>query len=117
MTGYLYKTIFNPFYIEAYLLDTDDDNAGNNQFRFIVYLQSTSEYILIVTTQNQNTVGKYTVIVTGYITVHFSDEYLVGNYFQFYRLLPIFALPLNVFNCLITFEFELCAYKVDPGDV
>jgi hypothetical protein len=91
MTGYLYKTIFNPLYVEAYLLDTDDDNAGNNQFRFIVYLQSTSEYILVVTTQGQNTVGKYTVIVTGYITVNFSDEYVVGNYFQFYRLLPIFA--------------------------
>jgi hypothetical protein len=63
--GYLYQNYFNNTNVNLNLIISDNDSGGNNQFSFQYYLSSYFNYILVVTTSNNNTVGSYSVYVKG----------------------------------------------------
>ncbi|CAF3781097.1 unnamed protein product [Adineta steineri] len=63
--GCLYSDSVDPSYPSQNLISTDDDGAGNHQFRINATLQSTRTYVLIVTTFDANKMGVYTITVNG----------------------------------------------------
>ncbi|CAF1279456.1 unnamed protein product [Adineta ricciae] len=50
---------------------TDDDEGGNHQFLFDVHVQAKTTVTLVITTYTPNTVGVFSIIVTGPIPVQF----------------------------------------------
>ncbi len=63
--GYLYKDYFNPLNPTENLLSENDENCGNNQFKFVGDLQSTATYILVTTTYFSDETGKFVIIASG----------------------------------------------------
>jgi len=63
--GYLYSTSFTPQSPAYNLIAFDDDTASNNQFQITMSLQSTTNYILVVTTYAVDTTADITVLVSG----------------------------------------------------
>lgn len=63
--GYLYSTSFTPQSPAYNLIAFDDDTASNNQFQITMSLQSTTNYILVVTTYAVDTTANITVLVSG----------------------------------------------------
>ncbi|CAF4180393.1 unnamed protein product [Adineta steineri] len=63
--GCFYSDPVDPFYPSQNLITTDDDGAGNNQFRISAALQSTRTYVLIVTTYDVNIIGSFVITVSG----------------------------------------------------
>jgi hypothetical protein len=70
--GYLYENSFHSTNINSNLLISDNDSGGNYQFYFQYFLSSYSNYILVVTTFYNNTVGPYSVSVKGPSIVNFN---------------------------------------------
>jgi hypothetical protein len=63
--GYLYNDTFNPFKPSTNLLVRDDDRNGGYQFRLTICLRANTTYLLLVTTYYRNTVGPFSIIVSG----------------------------------------------------
>ncbi|CAF1581071.1 unnamed protein product, partial [Adineta steineri] len=63
--GCLYSDFVDPSYPSQNLISTDDDGAGNQQFRINATLQYGRTYVLIVTTFNTNKMGVYMITVNG----------------------------------------------------
>ena len=63
--GYLYENVFDPLYPSGNLIASNDDGGGNQQFRFSVHLFTESSYVLIVTTYRTNTIGSFSIRVSG----------------------------------------------------
>lgn len=63
--GYLYADSFSPSSPQTNLLVADDDSAGNRQFRLIYTLEPGKRYILVLTTYSENTIGAFSIKVTG----------------------------------------------------
>ena len=63
--GYLYNSSFSPSMPTANLLVSDDDSAGNLQFRLVGALQSTGVAVLVVTSYSSGITGSVTIIVNG----------------------------------------------------
>ncbi|CAF3781040.1 unnamed protein product [Adineta steineri] len=63
--GCFYSDPVDPSYPSQNLITTDDDGAGNNQFRISAALQSTRTYVLIVTTYDVNIIGSFVITVNG----------------------------------------------------
>ena len=71
--GYLYLKSFNPWNTAENLITGDDDKAGDMQFAIVHLLTSTSAYILVVTTSEQNVTGPFSVMAYGPKRVTFSS--------------------------------------------
>ena len=72
--GYLYNSTFHPMIPSQNLIDQNDDDAGNHQFKLVSFFQSAATYLLVVTTYYINTTGSFTLTVTGEGSVTFSDN-------------------------------------------
>jgi hypothetical protein len=63
--GYIYKDKFDPYNPFENLLSQNDEGCGNNQFKLITYLQSSTTYILVVTTYYAKRTGAFSIFVFG----------------------------------------------------
>ncbi|CAF3417109.1 unnamed protein product, partial [Rotaria sp. Silwood2] len=70
--GYMYNNSFVPPAPSQNLLVSNDDGAGNQQFRLYIWLDSASTYFLVVTTYDSSVTGQFTLIATGLASVTFS---------------------------------------------
>ncbi len=73
MFAYFYQNSFNSTNINSNLLTYDDDSGGNYQFYFRIFLNSDTNYILVATTYNNNTLGSFYIYATGPQTVIFNS--------------------------------------------
>jgi hypothetical protein len=67
--GCLYNSSFDPSYPSRNLIDCNDDDGGDRQFRIIAPLTSESVYVLIATTYSSGVVGRFSVFAYGYSPV------------------------------------------------
>lgn len=64
--GFIFeKSKFDPRYPIQNLLLYDDDSGGSSQFLFEISLQSTTKYIIVITTYFAGVVGPFSIITTG----------------------------------------------------
>jgi hypothetical protein len=63
--GYLYNNTFNPFNPYINLLVSNDDGNDSTQFTLTTYLRANTTYVLVVTTFRENTVGPFSIFVSG----------------------------------------------------
>jgi len=63
--GFLYDGPFNPSNSSWNLLEKDDDNGGNNQFKLTAYLEAGVRYTLVVSTYGSRITGSFSVVTTG----------------------------------------------------
>ena len=63
--GYLYESSFDSSQPLRNLIASDDDSAGDRQFRIDHYLDSECKYILVVTTYNASVTGRFSINVVG----------------------------------------------------
>ncbi|CAF1021563.1 unnamed protein product [Adineta ricciae] len=63
--GYLYSGTFDPFNPTTNLVTSNDDDGGNRQFMMNATLQTSVQYIIVVTSYYTFNLGPYTVTVTG----------------------------------------------------
>jgi hypothetical protein len=71
--GFLYKDSFNPNDWNYNSLASDDDGGGNGQFMLSITLESTTKYILLVTTYYPNVIGAFSIIAKGEASVTFKS--------------------------------------------
>jgi hypothetical protein len=76
--GYLYKDHFNPMNLAENYFTENDDGCANNQFQFVVDLQSNATYVLVVTTYFPEMTDQFVIFVSGPSNVTFNriSEYL-----------------------------------------
>jgi hypothetical protein len=70
--GCLYNVSFVPSYPFQNLIASNDDGAGNLQFRISLGLQSGRRYILVVTTFSYGVTGSFSIRGTGPASVVFA---------------------------------------------
>jgi hypothetical protein len=63
--GCIYQTSFSSNSPSINLLKTDDDSAGDRQFRLTVMLQAHISYVLVFTTYSSNTIGSFSIMASG----------------------------------------------------
>ena len=83
--AYMYKNIFIPLEPLQSLIASNNDGAGNQQFRLYIWLNNVTTYYLVVTTNNPIVTGQFTVLATGLGSVAFSPINASGkmpNLFQ-----------------------------------
>ncbi|CAF5129992.1 unnamed protein product, partial [Rotaria magnacalcarata] len=69
--GYLYAGVFDLSNPNLNLLTSNDDSAGNNQFKLIANLEAGVSYTLVFTTFGENVIGPFTIIAVGPTSVDF----------------------------------------------
>ena len=68
--GYLYNQSFSPNIPSRNLLRYNDDSGDGLQFQFIVHLDSTTKYVLVVTTYGTYVTGAYILVASGSNTLN-----------------------------------------------
>lgn len=63
--GYIYKDNFNPLKPSENLLVQDDNNCNNNQFKLITELNTSTTYILVVTTYHPAKTEQFSILISG----------------------------------------------------
>ena len=73
---YLYNDSFSPDFPELNLLEPDDRNVDGGFFQFTTNLQINVKRILVITTFAADTVGEYTLTVSGLnkVNIVFTDN-------------------------------------------
>lgn len=74
--GYLYGDGFIPSASDIYLISYNDDGGDNQQFKFAMNLQAMRNYILIVTTYNQDTTAPFSIIGFGPALLGFTHVFV-----------------------------------------
>jgi hypothetical protein len=75
--GYIYKDNFNPLKPKENLLLEHNGTCNQEQFKLIVNLENTTQYVLVVTTYRPYTTGSFSVLISGPDNVslnHFSKS-------------------------------------------
>ena len=70
--GYIYNNSFDPSFPNQNLLSFNDDGGGDQQFIFRTFLQTITQYILVVTTNRVSVTGAFSIIATGPELLSFS---------------------------------------------
>ena len=70
--GYIYKDKFYSIDATINLVSESDRNLRSNQFEVIIQLQTNTKYILVVTTNDPNVTGVFSLLVTGPTNVRFN---------------------------------------------
>jgi hypothetical protein len=70
--GYIYKEYFNPMVPIDNLLVKNDRSFYSNQFKLMIQLHVDTKYILVVTSDNPNVTGAFSLLVTGPNNVSFN---------------------------------------------
>ena len=72
--GYFYKDYFNPLNPSENNLFQDDDGCRHGQFKVIVNLQSSTSYVLVVTTFSQQTTSQFMISAFGPNIITFKNS-------------------------------------------
>ena len=88
MYGYIYKNHFNALKPSANLLLQHDGSCNDGQFKLYIDLEINIRYILVVTTHRPNTIGSFSIFISGpnNVTLHHISKFLVKLYFSEYEL-------------------------------
>lgn len=78
--GYIYLNTFDPFDLSSDLLASDDNGCDNQQFRLCVYLETSTLYVLLVTTNDAGVTGAFSVRVVRGAEVSFTRMGRIGEY-------------------------------------
>ncbi|CAF4200222.1 unnamed protein product, partial [Adineta steineri] len=70
--GFLFNNTFDPTHPTENLLLSDDDGAGNQQFKLVYFLQPSINYTVIATTYYPFISGNFSLIATGPGVVYFT---------------------------------------------
>ena len=73
LIGYLYENNFDPDFPLVNTLKFNYGAAGNRQFQLRNYFQSSTRYIVVVTTAYLDTVGPFAIVVIGRSSIGFSQ--------------------------------------------
>ena len=88
--GYIYNNSFNALEPAANIIAIDDDGAGNNQFLFNIFINTSRRYILVVTTYSPYITGPFSIIAIGMGSVTFSPiDVSSKNMMHFRELLSL----------------------------
>ncbi|CAF3404196.1 unnamed protein product [Rotaria socialis] len=71
--GYMYNTRFLYSTPSPNIIASNNDGAGNLQFRLYLLLDTTTPYVLVVTTANPNVTGPFLIFATGLASVTFTS--------------------------------------------
>lgn len=63
--GYLYRDHIDPSYPSKNLIISNDDGAGDRQFKITYSLQAGTPYVIVVTTFSPYTTGSFSLRVSG----------------------------------------------------
>ncbi len=63
--GYIYKNDFNPLKPSENLLLKHDGYCNDGQFKLMIDLEINTRYILVVTTNRPNTIGNFSIFISG----------------------------------------------------
>jgi len=63
--GYIYNDTFDPLNPSKNLIHEDDSSECNGQFKLVIDLQKQMKYILVVTTNNPNVIGSFSILALG----------------------------------------------------
>ena len=63
--GYIYKNDFNALKPSDNLLLQQNGNCNDGQFKLIIHLQASTEYILVVTTDGPDITGNFSLVISG----------------------------------------------------
>ena len=77
--GYFYNGTFDPYYPLSNLLQSNDDGAGNLQFRINIYLANTGSYVLVATTYQPNMQGAFSITGSSAGSVIFTKLDIIVN--------------------------------------
>lgn len=77
--GYIYEETFDPAHAAQNLLLSNDDSGGDSQFMFVVVLEDTKKYVLVVTTFRSQRKGVFSLTGAGDGLVHFSPVQTTGK--------------------------------------
>ena len=71
--GLIYRDNFNPNALSVNLIMENNDDGGNNQFLWNIYLQVSIQYLIVVTTSTNRTTGSFTISINGPGNIRFSQ--------------------------------------------
>ena len=77
--GYIYKDKFYSIDSTINLISENDRSFRSNQFEFITQLQTNTKYILVVTTNDPNVTGVFSLLVAGPTNARFNR---ISKYFS-----------------------------------
>ena len=75
--GYIYKNNFNSLKPLENLLLKHDGYCNDGQFKLIIDLEINTRYVLVVTTHRPNTIGNFSIFISGpdNVTVNHISKY------------------------------------------
>jgi hypothetical protein len=75
--GYIYKNDFNSLKPSENLLLQHNGSCNNGQFKLIINLEMNTRYVLVVTTHRPNTIGSFSIFISGpkNVTVNYRSMY------------------------------------------
>lgn len=65
LIGYVYYDYFNVFKPSFNLFAQHNNSESNTQFNFEIYLLATMRYVLVVSTYFPNTIGNFSIFLSG----------------------------------------------------
>ncbi len=76
--GYIYEDDFNPLKPFENLLLKHNGDCNDGQFKLIIDLEINIQYILVVTTDRPNTIGNFSIFISGpnNVTLQHFSKYL-----------------------------------------
>ncbi|CAF1537569.1 unnamed protein product [Adineta ricciae] len=90
MYGYIYESDFNPLKTSENLRLQHNGTCNNYQFKFITNLKNNTKYILVITTFDPYTMGKFSIFISGSNNISHhrfnpkSSDCVVGDQCNFY---------------------------------
>ena len=85
--GYIYNTKFLYPTPSPNIVASNNDGAGNMQFRLYLLLDTKTPYVLVVTTFNPNVIVSFSIVATGLASVTFTPINMSGKSSIFFRAL------------------------------
>ena len=63
--GFIYRNTFDPLNPTENLLQAEDDDESNSQFRLNIHLSDGMIYVLVMTTYQSKETGTFSIVVLG----------------------------------------------------
>ncbi|CAF3746296.1 unnamed protein product [Adineta steineri] len=105
--GFLFNTTFDPTNPTKNLLVSDDDSAGNQQFKLVYFLQPSINYTVIATTYYPFISGSFSLIATGPGVVYFT-RITSSNMTAVSGNLSFYGVQLNFDTQALSNDWSLC---------
>ncbi|CAF1167639.1 unnamed protein product [Adineta steineri] len=105
--GFLFNSTFDPTNPTKNLLVSDDDGAGNQQFKLVYFLQPSINYTVIATTYYPFISGSFSLIATGPGVVYFT-RISSSNMTAVSGNLSFYGVQLNFDTQALSNDWSLC---------